>query len=85
MPQKTTSEIQQFLNEENIDFAEVFSIIEVNGSETHLLYKYLKSKCPGVITSNFVKFLVTKKGDVQKFNNYIVFASVESEIKKFIS
>lgn len=46
--------------------------VNVNGSETHPLYKFLKNKAPGVmggtIKWNFTKFLVSKNGtEVQRF------------------
>lgn len=45
--------------------------IEVNGSGTHPLYKFLKKEAPGVLGTeaikwNFTKFLVDKSGQVLK-------------------
>lgn len=47
----------------------MFSKIEVNGSGTHPLYKYLKNEAKGVLGSknikwNFTKFLVDSEGNV---------------------
>ncbi len=47
----------------------MFKKIEVNGPETHPLYRYLKSQAPGVLGSetikwNFTKFLVDQSGRV---------------------
>lgn len=47
----------------------MFSKINVNGEETHPLYRYLKSEQPGVLGTeaikwNFTKFLVDKEGKV---------------------
>lgn len=49
----------------------MFSKIEVNGDNTHPLYKYLKSEAKGMLGSekikwNFTKFLVNKEGEVVK-------------------
>ena len=49
----------------------MFSKIEVNGSGTHPLYKYLKNEAKGLLGStnikwNFTKFLVNKEGEVVK-------------------
>lgn len=48
---------------------DMFSKIDVNGDNTHLLYKYLKEKSGGflgidMIKWNFTKFLVDKNGKV---------------------
>ncbi len=44
----------------------MFSKIDVNGSDAHPLYKYLKSALPGFLSSrikwNFTKFLIDSKG-----------------------
>jgi len=44
----------------------MFSKIDVNGTDAHPLYKYLKSALPGFlsnrITWNFTKFLIDSKG-----------------------
>jgi glutathione peroxidase len=47
----------------------LFAKIEVNGADTHPLYKYLKSQAKGLLGSeaikwNFTKFLVGKDGNV---------------------
>lgn len=47
----------------------MFSKINVNGEETHPLYRYLKSEQPGILGTeaikwNFTKFLVDKQGNV---------------------
>ncbi len=49
----------------------MFSKINVNGEETHPLYRYLKSEQPGILGTeaikwNFTKFLVDKEGNVVK-------------------
>ena len=49
----------------------MFAKIDVNGSKTHPLYKYLKHEAKGLLGSeaikwNFTKFLIDKNGDVVK-------------------
>ncbi|HEV7490498.1 MAG TPA: glutathione peroxidase [Rhodanobacteraceae bacterium] len=49
----------------------MFAKIDVNGSATHPLYKYLKHEAKGLLGSeaikwNFTKFLVDKNGEVVK-------------------
>lgn len=49
----------------------MFAKIEVNGPNTHPLFRYLKEQAPGLLGStgikwNFTKFLVDKKGRVVK-------------------
>lgn len=45
----------------------MFAKVEVNGSATHPLYRWLKSSCPGILGSeaikwNFTKFMVGRDG-----------------------
>ncbi|WP_291653936.1 glutathione peroxidase [Clostridium sp.] len=74
----------QFLNQEPGDNEEVknfcqinygvtfniFEKIDVNGSNTHPIYKYLKEQEKGLLTKdikwNFTKFLIDKEGNVIK-------------------
>lgn len=54
----------------NIKF-DLFSKIDVNGANTHPLYKFLKKQAPGVLGTenvkwNFTKFLINKEGEVVK-------------------
>ncbi|HCE07097.1 MAG TPA: glutathione peroxidase [Oxalobacteraceae bacterium] len=49
----------------------LFAKVDVNGDDAHPLFKYLKSKAPGLLGSegvkwNFTKFLVKKDGTVFK-------------------
>lgn len=49
----------------------LFEKIDVNGSDAHPLYRYLKSAKPGLLGSeaikwNFTKFLVNRQGEVVK-------------------
>ncbi|MEW6992543.1 glutathione peroxidase [Colwelliaceae bacterium 6441] len=65
------SEIKSFCDLNfNISF-DLFSKIDVNGSNTHPIYHYLKNQAPGILGSksikwNFTKFLINKNGDVVK-------------------
>ena len=48
----------------------MFAKIDVNGENTHPLYRYLKKERPGLLGSgsikwNFTKFLVDVNGDVR--------------------
>ena len=64
--------------------------IEVNGSNTHPLYNFLKSKAPGILGSkkikwNFTKFLIDRKGVVYKrFAPYVKPSQISSYIEKLI-
>jgi glutathione peroxidase len=54
----------------NVKFP-LFEKIDVNGSDAHPLYRYLKSAKPGLLGSeaikwNFTKFLVNRQGEVVK-------------------
>jgi len=56
------SQIKECVKRFNIRFP-VFSKIDVNGSQTHPVYQFLKSYFPGDIEGNFSsKFLVNRKG-----------------------
>ena len=65
----THKEIQNFC-QTNYDITfPLFEKIDVNGDNTHPLYKFLKSEATGIMWSesikwNFTKFLVDKKGKV---------------------
>jgi len=52
----------------NLSF-DLFEKIDVNGTHTHSLYKYLKTKAPGLlgintIKWNFTKFLIDRSGTI---------------------
>jgi glutathione peroxidase len=49
----------------------MFAKIDVNGSDTHPLYAFLKKECPGILGTesikwNFTKFFINKEGKVLK-------------------
>ena len=64
--------------------------IEVNGSNTHPIYDFLKSNAPGILGSkrikwNFTKFLINRKGVVHKrFAPYVNPSQISSYIEKLI-
>jgi glutathione peroxidase len=64
-----SGEIEQFCRRNyGVDFP-MFAKIEVNGKDTHPLYRHLKSAAPGLLGSraikwNFTKFLVDGEGRV---------------------
>lgn len=66
----TNKEISEFcLLNYGVSFS-MFEKIDVNGENTHPIYKYLKTEAKGVmgekIKWNFTKFLVDSKGNVIK-------------------
>lgn len=67
----TDEEIKKFCDLKfNINFP-VFQKVDVNGKDTHPLFKYLKEAQPGILGSknikwNFTKFLIDKKGNPVK-------------------
>jgi glutathione peroxidase len=66
----------------------MFDKIDVNGDDTHPLFKWLKAEAPGLLGSeaikwNFTKFLVSKDGSsVERFASTTEPAAMESAIKK---
>jgi len=68
----------------------MFSKINVNGDDTHPLYRYLKSEQPGILGTetikwNFTKFLVGKEGKViERFGSSTKPISLEKEIETLL-
>jgi len=67
----TNQEIQKFCSLTYGVKFDMFAKINVNGDDTHPLYKYLKDKEPGFMGTefikwNFTKFLVDREGNVVK-------------------
>lgn len=58
----TAGEIQEFCQINYGVTFQMFDKIEVNGSNTHPIYLYLKKALPGKVTWNFNKFLLDKNG-----------------------
>jgi glutathione peroxidase len=66
----SSTDIRQFCSlNYNVTFP-VFAKVNVNGRDTHPIYRYLKSAAPGVLGTrfikwNFTKFLVNRDGKVE--------------------
>lgn len=64
----------------------MFDKIDVNGDNTSPLYKFLKTKAPGILSTkdikwNFTKFLIDKNGNVvERFAPATTPASIENQI-----
>ncbi|RIV47263.1 glutathione peroxidase [Flagellimonas pelagia] len=85
----TTDEIQEFCQlNYGVSFP-MFAKIEVNGKNTHPIFKYLKSELSGLLGSNiqwnFTKFVVDKKGTpVKRFAPISTPESMEDYIKEIL-
>lgn len=85
-----SSEIQTFCDlNYKISFP-MFSKIEVNGDNTHPLYKYLKEEAPGLLGTkkikwNFTKFLIDKTGTkITRFAPTTTPNDLEEELLKIL-
>ena len=63
--------------------------VDVNGSDTHPVYKYLKNAQGGLLMDaikwNFTKFLVNREGEVvERFGSITKPESLKSDIKKLL-
>lgn len=69
----------------------MFSKIEVNGENTHLLYQELKKRAPGILGTeaikwNFTKFIVGRNASViKRFASATSPESLENEIEALLS
>ena len=85
----TVEEIQTFCKTKyDVNFP-VMKKIEVNGSDTHPLYEYLKSEKTGILTEaikwNFTKFLVDRDGNViKRYSPQTEPSEIEEELKDII-
>jgi glutathione peroxidase len=85
----TEEEIKNFcMSSFGVEF-DMFSKIDVNGENTHPLYKYLKKNSDGFITDtikwNFTKFLVDRDGKVLKrYSPSTTPAQIEADIEKLV-
>lgn len=86
----TSGEIQEFCSlRYNVTFP-MFSKIDVNGSNAHPLYAYLKSKAAGWfgvrrIGWNFTKFLVDRQGTViRRYSTMTPPAKLEEDIRQLL-
>jgi len=68
----------------------MFSKIDVNGSDAHPLFTYLKNEARGALGSktikwNFTKFLVNKSGEVVKrYGSVDTPSSIKKDIEKLL-
>jgi glutathione peroxidase len=85
----TDEEIQTFCKTKyDVNFP-VMKKIEVNGSDTHPLYEYLKSEKTGILTEaikwNFTKFLVDRDGNViKRYSPQTEPSEIEEELKDIV-
>ncbi len=64
---------------------QMFEKIDVNGINTHPIYRYLKNALPGKITWNFNKFLLDKNGiPVKRFPSQTVPKDLEADIEHYL-
>jgi glutathione peroxidase len=68
----------------------LFAKIDVNGKNSHPLYKYLKKTKKGILSSeikwNFTKFLVDRNGEViERYGPNVAPEKIEDDIKKLIN
>lgn len=86
----SNEEIQQFCDLTFKTSFPLFDKIDVNGENTHEVYKYLKNELPGILGSkkikwNFTKFLIDKKGNpVKRYAPTTKPESLEEEIKALL-
>ncbi len=86
----TLAEIKEFCSLTYGVKFDMFSKIDVNGENTHPLYKFLKENSSGlmgtdIIKWNFTKFLVDKKGNVVKrYAPSTKPKEIESDIKELL-
>lgn len=84
-----SSDIQEFCQVNYGVSFPMFEKIDVNGTNTHPLYSYLKSEKGGFLGSNikwnFTKFLIDKNGKVVKrFGPIVKPESIESKIQSLL-
>jgi len=66
------------------------SKVDVNGSDAHPLFNFLKSKAPGLLGSggikwNFTKFLIDRNGKVRKrYSPYVKPSKISSYIERLL-
>jgi glutathione peroxidase len=84
------AEIQSFCTTNYGVSFPMFSKIDVNGSNTHPVYEFLKSEAPGLLGTtsikwNFTKFLVDRSGKVVKrYASTDTPAKIESDITELL-
>lgn len=74
----------------NVTFP-LFSKIDVNGSNTHPLYRFLKDERPGILGTkrvkwNFTKFLIDRRGNpIKRYAPQIKPMDIEKDIKEALA
>lgn len=87
----TSDEIQNFCEKNYSVTFPIFKKIEVNGSNTHPLYEFLKSTVPGFLGTtsikwNFTKFLVNRSGvPITRYDSTTTPSSICNDAKMFLS
>lgn len=76
----------RYTDKYNVDF-QVFRKVKVNGPKAHSVFKLLKEKAPGILSTpsikwNFTKFLVSHDG--QKIVRFSPNASIESMLSEVV-
>ena len=83
----TEEEIKEFCSLTYGVKFDLFSKIDVNGSNTHALYQYLKDNSSGILGTdiikwNFTKFLIDRNGNViNRYSPSTTPEEIESDIK----
>lgn len=87
----TEEEIAEFCEMNYAVTFPMFAKVDVNGTNAHPLFKYLKSQAKGVLGSvaikwNFTKFLVDRKGRVVKrFASNVSPLKIKEDIEKLLA
>ena len=83
----SSEEIAEFCSENYGVTFSMFEKIDVNGKDTHPLYRYLKREARGVLGSepikwNFTKFLINREGDVvERYGSTTKPEQIEADIE----
>lgn len=86
----TPQQIRQFVDKYGVKF-QMFEKIDVNGPNTHPLYKFLKEEKKGVLGTtaikwNFTKFLVDRDGAViSRLSPTTTLTSQETEVQSLLA
>jgi glutathione peroxidase len=87
----TSDEIQNFCEKNYSVTFPIFEKIEVNGSNTHPLYEFLKSTVPGFLGTtsikwNFTKFLVNRSGvPINRYDSITTPSSIFNDAKMLLN
>lgn len=87
-PETNESMVEACLINHGVTF-QLFEKIDVNGKNTHEIFKYLKSELPGFISGkikwNFTKFLIDRTGKpVKRYSPTTVPEKIEADILKLL-